>query len=899
MSLVAGSRIGSYEISAQIGAGGMGEVYRATDTKLKRQVAIKVLPEALAADPERLARFQREAEVLASLNHQNIAHLHGLEESNGVRALVMELVEGPTLSDRIAQGAVPLDETLAIAKQIAAALEAAHEQGVTHRDLKPANVKVRPDGTVKVLDFGLAKLAEPAPGSNVAATMSPTLSINATMAGVILGTAAYMAPEQARGKAVDKRADIWAFGAVLFEMLTGTQPFPGEDVSHVLARVIDRDPDWNLLPPALPSSLRTCLQCCLVKDPRQRVRDIGDVRLVLEGAFDTSAHADRDHAVSSIVPLWRRLLPIGGASVVAAGVVGVAVWSLMRPASGAVTRFVLTTPQDGAIDIVSRINLAIAPDGRTVAYASVGGLHVRPMGDVDPVTIGGPQKVPHSPVFSPDGASLGFIEGGPSFELKRTPTSGGVTTTIAQLGSAPYGWSWGPGDTIVVAVANGLARVGASGGALEPLTTPLSEKGSYRWPFMLPNGRGVLFTVWAGSLETARIAVLSLDTKRVELLQISGTSPRYSPTGHLVYAAANGSLHAVGFDADRLTVTGGEHATVLENVFVDERTGATYYAIADNGTLVYYASPPLTNRVTLALVDAAGKAQPLGAPGPGHDYPRVSRDGRSVAYQTESSDGADIAVFEIGSNTAPLRLTFGGNNRFPLWSADGTRVIFQSNREGDAALFWQLSDGRSPAERLTKPGKDESHIPDSVSTDRSWLTFTVVKAQVSEIWRLSLATKKAERVIGVPGAKVAQSVLSPDGRWIAYQSTVMAGTDIFVEPFPPTGARYQLPSGDANHHPIWTPDGQALFFVPAQRRFARVPITTTPRFGFGTLEYFELNRTARAGGPNQLRRLDIMPDGKRFVGIWPEDLASESHDVERRMIVIQNWSEELKRLMSR
>jgi eukaryotic-like serine/threonine-protein kinase len=896
MALVAGSRIGSYEVSAQIGAGGMGEVYRATDTKLKRQVAIKVLPEALAADVERLARFQREAEVLASLNHQNIAHLHGLEESDGVRALVMELVEGPTLADRIAQGALPVDETLAIAKQIAAALEAAHEQGVTHRDLKPANVKVRPDGTVKVLDFGLAKLAEPTAGSNVAATMSPTLSLNATMAGVILGTAAYMAPEQARGKAVDKRADIWAFGAVLFEMLTGSQPFPGEDVSHVLARVIDRDPDWSLLPPALPSSLRTCLQRCLVKDPRQRLRDIGDVRLVLEGAFDAIATGARHEQSGSIaLPLWRRLLPIVGASIVAAAVVGGAVWLQMRPAPPPVTRFVLTTPQEAPIDVVARSNLAIAPDGRTVAYAGVGGLHIRTMGAVDPVAIGGSQRVPNSPVFSPDGASVGFVDGPSPFTLKRAATNGGQTATIAQVGDPPYGWSWGPGDTIVVAVANGLARVSAAG-AVEPLATPRNKKESYRWPFVLPNGRSVLFTVWSGTLDSASVAVLSLDTQRVEPLQLRGTSPRYSPTGYLLYAT-NGSLRAVGFDADRLTVTGGEQATVLENVFVDERSGAAYYDIARNGTLVYYASPPVSNRVTLAMTDTAGKALPLASPGPGHDYPRVSRDGRSVAYQSEFPEGADIAVFEIGSNTAPLRLTFGGNNRFPLWSADGKRVIFQSNREGDGALFWQSRDGTSPAERLTKPAKDESHIPDSVWRD--WLTFTVVKGQVSEIWRLSLATKKAERVIAVPGAKVAQSVLSPDGSWIAYQSTVMTGTDIFVEPFPPTGARYQLPSMDANHHPIWAPDGRSLFFVPAARQFARVPISTTPRFGFGTLEHFELNRTARAGGPNQIRRLDIMPDGKQFVGVWPENLAGESREVERRIVVIENWSEELKRLMSR
>jgi serine/threonine protein kinase len=530
MSLAAGSRIGPYEVAAQIGAGGMGEVYRATDTKLKRQVAIKVLPDALAADPERLARFQREAEVLASLNHQNIAHLHGLEESDGVKALVMELVEGPTLADRIAQSAVPVDEALVIAKQIAAALEAAHEQSVTHRDLKPANVKIRPDGTVKVLDFGLAKLAEPDRSSTISATMSPTLSLNATMAGVILGTAAYMAPEQARGKAVDKRADIWAFGAVLFEMLAGSPPFPGEDVSHVLARVIDRDPDWSLVPPALPPSLRTCLQRCLVKDPRQRMRDIGDVRLALEGAFEAPVLAPshlRTLAPRHQVPLWRRLLPTVGLAVLLSGLTATAVWFLMRPVPGAMTRFELTTPPDGPISVTTRVNLAIAPDG-----------------------------------------------------------------------------------------------------------------------------------------------------------------------------------------------------------------------------------------------------------------------------------------------------------------------IFQSSRDGAPGLFWQSSDGTGAAERLTTPGKDEQHVPDSASEE--WLTFTVARGQVSEVWRVSLKTKKPEPLIVEPNARVSQSVLSPDGRWIAYQSREAGTAEIFVRPFPVSGTeKYKVPSANDNHHPIWAPDGRALSYVPSARQFARIPITTAPRFFFGTSEAFE------------------------------------------------------------
>jgi hypothetical protein len=876
----------------------MGEVYRATDTKLKRQVAIKVLPDALAADPERLARFQREAEVLASLNHQNIAQLHGLEDEGGIRALVMELVEGPTLADRIAQGALPVDEALAIAKQIAAALEAAHEQGITHRDLKPANVKVRPDGTVKVLDFGLAKLTEPAPGSNISSTLSPTLSLNATMAGVILGTAAYMAPEQARGKTVDKRADIWAFGAVLFEMLTGSQPFPGEDVSHVLARVIDRDPDWSLLPPSLPPALRTCLQRCLMKDPRQRIRDIGDVRLSLEGAFETVPSPLRTVAPSYQAPLWRRLLPTGALSVLVAGLAGAAVWYLMRPGPGAVTSFELTTSPDAALNVTTRVPFDIAPDG-TVVYAASGRLFLRRSADLNPVPIRGSEGQDlFAPFFSPDGTSVGFFEGfTPPYSLKRVPVLGGTSTTITQLPVAPFGASWGAGNTIVLGTGQGLLRVSANGGAPESLTRLSGKEQSHRWPFVLPKGRGVLFTAWFGTIESMRIAVVSLETGTVTPLVPNGASPRYSQTGHLVYAAG-GSLRAVGFDAAGLSLT-GEPVTVLENVFLSTN-GASFFAIAENGTLVYYAAPSATERVTLALVDTAGQAQPLGVPGNRYQYTRVSHDGRWVAYQAEYTEGTtDITVVEIGGGTAPSRLTFDGASQYPLWSSDGRRIIYQSKRDGGPGLFWQARDGTG-VERLTTSAKDESHLPDSVSRDGAWLTFTVVRGQASEVWRLSLKTKKAEPLIVAADSRVSQSVLSPDGRWIAYQTTEVGSTEIFVEPFPPTGARYQVPPGSDNHHPIWAPDSSALYYVPGARQFARAPIITTPRFGFGAPESFELNRTARTGGPTQLRRLDIMPDGKRFVGIWPEDLGKKpSQDAERRMVVMQNWSEELKRRMSR
>ncbi len=358
-----------------------------------------------------------------------------------------------------------------------------------------------------------------------------------------------------------------------------------------------------------------------------------------------------------------------------------------------------------------------------------------------------------------------------------------------------------------------------------------------------------------------------------------------------------GSLRAAGFDAERAIVTTDEPAIVLENVFFNNG-GLSFFDVAENGTFVYYSAPPAAGRVTLALVDAAGQAQPLGGPGSSYDYPRVSPDGRWVAYQAEFTDGNDIAVFDIGGRTAPSRLTFGGASQYPVWAADGRRLIFQSGRDGQSGLFWQAGDGTGGAERLTTAAKGESHIPDSVSRDGAWLTFTVVKGQASEVWRLSLSAKKVEPLIVEPDARVSQSVLSPDGRWIAYQSTETGESELFVQPFPPTGAKFLVPSDNNNHHPIWAPDGSALYYVPGQRRFARLPITTTPRFGFGAPEPLELNRTARAGSEVALRRLDIMPDGKRFVEIWPEDLGKNktAPERDRRIVIIQNWGEELKRL---
>ena len=594
MPLTVGSRLAHYDVTALIGEGGMGQVYQATDTKLNRQVALKILPEAFATDPDRLARFQREAQVLASLNHPGIAAIYGIEEQDNTRALVLELVEGPTLADRISKGPIPIDEALPIAKQIAEALEAAHEAGVIHRDLKPANIKVREDGTVKVLDFGLAKALDPS--STGDPSQSPTLTAAATQMGVIMGTAAYMSPEQARGKPVDKRTDIWAFGAVLFEMLTATKPFPGDDVSQTLARVIDRDPDWDVLPKTLAPALGTCLRRCLQKDPRQRVRDIGDVRLALEDAFETQGPRSGSVSVvtASSAPSW--LLAI------APGLVGLLLGSL---ATGLIVRdfgqdrslpvSYFAIPVSSGLDVVGLTgeqggDVAISRDGRIVAYrARVDGNVVLRLHRLDARDGGADAdfgRNPHTPFFSPDGRSVGYVEDG---LLKRAALVGEPPITVCDpCGSGLFrGASWGDDGSIVFAKnLTGLWRVAASGGAPELLASPDPRRGEYdyRFPEVLPGGEAVLFTITFDDppFERVQIGLRSLRTGEQKVVVTAGQHPRHSTTGHIVYLLGD-QLWAVPFDSDRLEVT-GEAQPLFSGVLM-KPAGAVDFAVGEDSLL--------------------------------------------------------------------------------------------------------------------------------------------------------------------------------------------------------------------------------------------------------------------------------------------------------------------------
>ena len=645
MPLSAGTRLGPYEILSALGAGGMGEVYRARDTKLDRAVAIKILPDAFAADPDRLARFRREAKTLASLNHPNIGGIHGLEEAQGVTAIVMELVEGEDLAQRIARGAIPLDEALPIARQIADALEAAHEQGIVHRDLKPANIKLRPDGAVKVLDFGLAKAMETTPGSSPSASMSPTITTPAmTQAGMILGTAAYMSPEQAKGRPADTRSDVWALGCVLYEMFTGRRAFPGDDVAEVLASVIKSDPDWNALPSNLSPGLRVCLRRSLDKTPKNRLHAVADLRLAMEGAFDVSVGTAVGAGVTAPPGrAWRRSLPWMLAGFVVGGSLAAAiVWRLTRPEPPRVTRLAVTASATQPLAVANTSHdLVISPDGANIVYwtgsAGAGALTVRPLNQLSRVVL--PTRNAFGPFVSPDSAWVGFFEASDR-TLKKIAIQGGSPVTICSL---PVnirnirGASWGSDGTIVFGDSLGsLWRVAASGGEPAQITKADATPGGrmHSWPVFLPGARAVLFTIVpaAGGFEsgeTPQIALLKLDTGEQRMLIPHGSYPRYVPTGHLVYAV-DGALRGVGFDLERLEVTTSP-VPLLEGVITKE-SGAANFSVADIGTLVYLPGRPADSQRTIVWVDRGGREALLpGLPAGNHQSVRLSPDGTRLA----------------------------------------------------------------------------------------------------------------------------------------------------------------------------------------------------------------------------------------------------------------------------
>jgi len=922
VGLPPGGRIGAYELIEIIGAGGMGIVYRARDLKLQREVALKVLPEAVALDPDRIARFRREATVLASLNHSNIGAIYGFEDSGDVHALVLELVEGPTLADRIAEGAIPLDEALPIARQMAEALEAAHEQGIIHRDLKPANIKLRPDGTVKVLDFGLAKALEPAgSGPAAASSLSPTITSPALLSGVgvLLGTAAYMSPEQARGKPAEKRSDIWAFGCVVYEMLTGKRAFDGEDVTDTLAAVVKTEPKWDALPATVSPSVRLFLRRCLHKDSRQRVGDIRDMRLALEGVFESTVNHAAETTVTPARPTWRRHLAPALASLVTAVVASLAAW-ILWPATEAplVSRFDMALPDGVQFRNTGRPVMALSPDGRRLALNTTGGLYVRAMGELSARLILGTEHALTTPTFSPDGQSLAYWQDN---QLKRIAISGGAPVVICAA-SNPFGISWGRDNAILFGQPDGIMRVSAGGGMPELVIR--AEKGEQMdGPQLLPDGAAMLFSATrlndATRWDQANIVVQSLRTGQRTVVLRGGSDARYMPTGHLVYAVKD-DLFAVAFDANRRQVQGGP-VSVIQGVMrataPQVTTPSANYGISDQGTLVYAtgtAGGPIEG--TLVWVDRAGKEEVIPSLTRAYVYPRISPDGTRLALDIRDQDN-DIWIWDLMRQTL-TRITFDpAADTYPVWSPDSRRVFFASTRSGQTAnLYWQAADGTGTPERLTE--SRNAQFPLAITADGTELVFREVNQDggrndgvqggTNDLMRLLMGSQETQQSHGASKTGTAlvktnfnetNGEISPDGRWLAYQSDESGREEVYVRPFPDVNSgRWQI-STSGGRTPVWARRGDELFFVSPDAAIQSVRVerssswrSSTPTKVLQGRAYFLLGEGTGVVG----RTFDVGADGKRFLMIKPDsrDAAAQS----QKVVVVENWREELKRLIA-
>ncbi len=887
MSLAIGTTFGPYRVTGSLGAGGMGEVYRARDTRLNRDAAIKVLPAGFAQDAQRVARFRREAQVLASLNHPNVAAIHGLEETDGILALALEYVEGEDLAQRLARGALPIDETLAIASQVAEGLEAAHDAGIVHRDLKPANIKIRTDGTVKILDFGLARAFDVEAVSSMAPS-SPTITSPAgiTVPGMIVGTAAYMSPEQARGAPVDRRTDIWALGCVLYEMLTGRPAFAGATLSDTLAAVLRGEPDWQALPDGTPARIRRLLGRCLRKEPRQRMHDAADVRIELSDAAaypDGLAPDPRARADRRLAPIVLALL--GGA------VLASAVWWVRVSTSRetpAVTHLTLTSVARTSSSLYLNANhqVAISPDGRSVVFvANPDGrprLFFRSMGDADARPIDGTDDA-RTPFFSPDGAWIAF---GTGRALRKVAVSGGSPTTICTLSSTGfYGGAWGADGTIVFVpdYNGGLWSVPSTGGTPRSLleTDPAHDRVVYADPDVLPGGKGVLFTLASGHAITADdqdIAVLSAGADTPRTLIRGGSNARYVPTGRIVYVHA-GALLSVDFDLATLAVTG----TPVPVIGGLGRTwsGDADYAVSDTGTLIYEPDTGITSGRLFVRVDRQGHVQPIGTRGNYSEF-SISPDGRALATRIFAIND-DVWIEDLGTGTS-VRLTSEPLDEiFPQWTHDGARIAF-GTRTG--TIFWKPSDGSGAREELSHG--EYPRYPASFSPDGGSLVFVEIHpSRRRDLWLLPLVGDRQARPLLTTEADEWGARFSPDGRWLAYVSDETGRNEIFIRPIDSSGGRKRL-SSEGGIGPMWAPDGRELYFMRGDRLAVvaldarRDPVGrdrvlfTVPRF-----EGYQYDPAT----PDA----DIMPDGEHFVfGLGTQSTAATRYNV------VLNWFEELK-----
>ena len=899
-----GTTVSHYKIIGKLGEGGMGVVYRAHDSQLGREVAIKVLPELFTQDEERLARFEREARMLAALDHANIASIYGLEEQDGKRFLIMQLAEGETLQERIAHGPIPVQESLKIARQIAEALESAHAKGIIHRDLKPANVKVDDQGQVKVLDFGLAKAIEGDPttsGSHPSLMESPTLTAQMTGQGVLLGTAAYMSPEQARGEAADKRSDLWAFGVLLWEMLTGNQLFVGKTMSDTLAGVLRDDPHLDALPHETPASVRRLLRRCLEREVHERLPDAAAARLELEDAL-AGRSDDEDEEITTVAAIltWKRVLPWALLGATAIALAASLVWN--RPEAAAPEkpiRLEVALSEDPLwVDLGSSV--VLSPDGSKVAFASENesgdnALSLRSLDQLDPlpIAIGLTNSRPYHPFFSPDGQWMGFAT---PTKLKKVPMTGGTPIALCDV-QRSRGATWTLDDTIVFGSRRGgLFQIPAAGGEPVELTTLDEEKErSHRWPQALPNGKGVIFTVAPreiGNTDKTTIEVSSLESGERKVIYEGGYYGRYVATGHLVFIT-DSTLFAAPFDLDRLEIT-GPPAPIVQGLTSQSAPGGAQYSFSNNGTLAYIRGAAQVPEYPVVRVGRDGTVTDLWQTRASYGAPAISRDGKRVALSVFKDDNWDVWVYDLEREVA-TRLTFhDGYDADQIWSPDGEYLFYTSDEDGTPRPYRMRADGSGEAERLSET--ENEFYPLSISPDGRYAIGETTENRI-DIVVLDLEEG------GEPEPFLATSFLdrdpqfSPDGKWVAYSSNESGGMEVYVRPFPAASGRWQISDG-GGRFPTWSGDGSELFYRTDDGILVASIEASDDTLIVGKAESlfegsFRGGISGIAVGGFQFKDFDVAPDGQSFV-MFPDEQDREGNT---HVTLIFNWFDELERTL--
>ncbi len=899
-----GRTLGHYRVESTLGAGGMGVVFLCTDSRLDRKVAVKVLHESFARDTERMARFEREARVLASLNHTNIAAIHGIEDADGTKFLALEYVPGETLAERLHRGPLPRKEALDICRQIADALDAAHEKGIVHRDLKPANIKITPEGQVKILDFGLAKAAA---SDSAAADLSQmaTAAADGTREGTVMGTAAYMSPEQARGKPVDRRTDIWAFGCVLYEMLTGRAAFRGDTITDTLVAVLEQTPDWTALPVATPAPIRRLLRRCLDKDPKQRLRDIGDARIELEQLVAAGgSEAVQEQSGTS------RTRAIAGATAVGALLTGAGLLWLWLSSGGAdpvdrrVSRFVVDLPKGQVFYSSFNPDLALSPDGTHLAFATApDGVFIRRLDGLDSRLLEASTGYSTGPIFSPDGSEVSFIEGNAIISSARpflkAALSGGAPVKLAEYDMFHTGdWSADGWLYWTAQYPGGIVRISEAGGDIEPVTQLDKARGerSHRFASLLPGEEAFIYTVGFDGIDSydeARIDLFDLKTRESRTLFSGGTAAVYSPSGHIVYARA-GKLFAVPFDAGRRELTGSPFE-VLDGVLMSRNTGMAQFSLSKRGDLAYVPGPAEGGRRTMVWVDRTGKAEPLPLPPASYLYPRISPDGRTLAVEIEGPNH-DVHAYDLARGVLS-KVTTDGLSHDPVWTPDGNRIVFRSWQSGGMTLWWMPADRSGGASRLDPTGTRQS--PASVSPDGKFLAVDQKDPQTGDdVWVLPLERAGPSQALVRSRFGEGSAKFSPDGQWVAYSSDEAGRAEVFVQPFPGPGPKVQI-SSDGGIDPVWRPSGGELYYRRGRRMMA-VSVTTSPRFlaSRPTLLWegdYSAGAASSCGMPGvSSSNYSVTADGQRFLMVRDEDAALRW----TRMVVVLNWAEEVKQIAS-